>query len=350
MMREFLTSGLVHGLLGEAQGSVWMPPEASTFANEMDPLFYFVLYLSVFFFVLLIGATVWFTLKYRERSPDQKTSPVKHNGRLEFLWSAIPTVLLLVIFVWGQKPFVNLSSAPVDALNLRVTGQKWNWTIDYPGLNKSCGAASVADPETGIEHMETDFFVPANRPVKLTIGAADVLHSFYIPAFRLKRDAVPGRYTGYWFNANEPGVYELFCAEYCGQQHSEMRGRVHVLSEMEWRAFLKSSRCPALDPDADDYGEKLYQANCKTCHSIDGSRQTGPSFKGIWGHTAEITGGTSVTVDDNYVRESLRDPSAKIVESFAPGMPVFSSSQLDDRAVNALIEFIKSQGDSGHIE
>ncbi|MEZ4266036.1 MAG: cytochrome c oxidase subunit II [Myxococcota bacterium] len=344
MMREFLTGGLVHGLLGQAQGSLWMPPEASTFANDMDPLFYFVLYLSTFFFVLLMGATVWFTLKYRERSPDQKTSPVKHNGRLEFLWSAIPTVLLVVIFAWGQKGFVALSTAPSDALDLRVTGQKWNWTIDYPGLNKSCSPTSVADPVTGIERMETDFFVPANRPVKLTIGATDVLHSFYIPAFRLKRDAVPGRYTGYWFNANEPGVYDMYCAEYCGQQHSEMRGRVHVLTDMEWRAFLKSGRCPALDPDADDYGEKLYQANCKTCHSIDGSRLTGPSFKGIWGKSEKMADGSSVTVDDNYIRESLRNPNAKIVEGYAPGMSVFDSGKLDDRAVNALIDYIKSLG------
>jgi cytochrome c oxidase subunit 2 len=347
MMREFLTGGLGHGLLGQAQSSVWMPPEASTFASEMDPLFYFILYLCIFFFVLLMGATVWFSLKYRERSADQKTSPIKHNGRLEFLWSAIPTVLLLVIFVWAQKGFLGLSTAPADSLDLRVTGQKWNWTIDYPGLNKSCGPQAVADPETGVEHMETDFFVPLNRPVKLTISSTDVLHSFYMPAFRLKRDAVPGRYTGYWFTAQQPGVFDMFCAEYCGQQHSEMRGRVHVLSDVEWRAFLKSGRCPALDPDADDYGEKLYLANCKTCHSTDGSRLTGPSFKGIWGKTEALADGSSVTVDDNYIRESMRNPNAKIVAGFAPGMSVFDSSKLDDRAVNALIDYIKSLGEGG---
>ncbi|MGM0577292.1 MAG: cytochrome c oxidase subunit II [Myxococcota bacterium] len=322
-------------LLASAEGSFWMPPQASNFAGDIDPLFYFILWLSIFFFVLLMGATAYFMWKYRQRSPDQKTSPVKHNGKLEFLWSAVPTVLLVVIFAWGQDAFVRMESAPSDSIDVRVTGQKWQWTVEYPMLGKSCTDKMV---------------VPVDTPVKVTLTSTDVIHSLFIPAFRVKRDAVPNRYTGYWFEATETGEYDMFCTEYCGQQHSEMTGKVKVVSDVEWRAWLASNDCPAMDTDDPmKYGEQLYVQNCKACHTLDGSELVGPTFKGLYGKEESLADGSTVTVDDNYLRESITKPNAKVVSGFAPSMPSFAA-QLDDKAINALITYIKAQGDGAEAE
>ena len=312
------------GPLGD--GTFWLPPEASEVAKTTDGLFYFILYMSIFFFVLVVGATAWFAWKYRYKGGEVKTHPIKGHFGLEFLWSAVPSVILLVIFVWGQRPFVRMETPPANAMQVEITGQQWKWTMSYPTLNKVCSNKLV---------------VPVGQPVKLTMSSVDVIHSFFIPAFRLKRDVVPDRYTGYWFKPTEEGDYTIFCSQYCGQGHSKMTGQVHVVSKAAWKAWLASSDCAALNPKSPDYGKKLFETmGCTACHNTDGTTKVGPHLNGIWGTTVEMNDGTKVKVDANYVRESLLKPSAKIVKGFTPQMPSFAG-RLDDQQINGLIHFIQ---------
>ncbi len=321
-----LGGGLV---LAEAQGGFWMPPKASTFAEGVDGLFDFILILSIVFFVGLMALMVYFAVKYRRTHVEQKTSPLKHSFKLEFLWSAIPTVLLLVIFAWGQRDFILMNAVPDSALDVRVTGQKWSWSIGYPSLGKEC---------------QNKLVVPLGEPVKLTISSVDVLHSFWIPAFRLKRDALPNKYTGYWFEATQTGDFPLYCAEYCGTDHSVMTGRVQVLDAEAWKAWVASDDCAGLDPTAADYGEKLFvKYGCNACHSVEGVRLVGPPLNGIYGKPETMQDGSQVTVDDNYLREAILDPNASIVQGFAPAMPTFQG-RLTDQELNGIIDYIKQLG------
>lgn len=318
----------VHAVLAQAEGSFWLPPQASNFAGDIDAVFYFILILDVIFFVALMWAMARFAWRYRRRSADQRTSPISHSNKLEFLWSAVPAVLLLIMFVYGQGTYMSMASPPADGIDVRVTGQKWQWTIDYPVEGKSCTDKLV---------------VPVNEPVKLTMSSIDVIHSFFIPAFRLKQDVVPNRYTGYWFSATEPGTYDLFCAEYCGTEHSQMIGKVEVKTAEEWKAWLASPDCSVMDASSPDFGLKIFEKYCKACHTTDGNRLVGPSMKDLYGKMEPIAGGPAVQVDDNYLRESIVNPNAKVVEGYPPAMPAFGG-QLDDAQINALIDYIKSLG------
>jgi len=309
---------------------VWFPPQASTFAESSDSLFYFILALCVFFFILLMWLTAQWAIQYKRKSKDQRTSPLKHSFKLEFLWSAIPTVLLVWMFAWGQHDYTKLAAPPNGALDVRVLARKWNWTFSYPSLQKECA------PD---QYSRSKFVVPLNRPVKLTISSSDVIHSLWVPAFRLKRDAVPNRYTGYWFEATRPGVYDLFCAEFCGQDHSIMKGKVHVLEDSAWEDWLASGDCPAVK---DTDGEGLFRVKgCVGCHSIDGAKGTGPTMKGNYGKTLTHTDGTQVVVDDQYIRNSILKPNSEVVQGYAPQMPSFSG-QLNETQINAIIDYMKT--------
>lgn len=308
----------------------WFPPVASTFAEDSDNLFYFILVLSTLFFVILMWLTAYWAVIYKRKDPKQRTSPLKHSFKLEFFWSAIPTVLLVWIFAWGQHDYTKLAAPPNGSLDVRVLGRKWNWTFSYPSLKKEC---------TPDQYSRSKFVVPLNTPVKLTISSADVIHSLWIPAFRLKRDAVPNRYTGYWFEATRAGTYDLFCAEYCGQDHSIMKGKVHVYDAEEWNEWLGSSDCPAVK---DNDGEGLFRAKgCIGCHSVDGAKGTGPTMFGNYGATVQHTDGTQVVVDDTYIRDSLMNPKAKIVQGYGGQMPSFKG-QLNEVQLNAIIDYMKT--------
>ncbi len=331
-------------------------PTASNHAAALDNLYLFITALCAISMVIVIGAQVYFMVKYKERTKGQKTSPLTHDTKLEFIWSAIPAVLLVVIFVWGERDFMLLSSPPRDAMEVRITGAKWFWTIEYPnfpgGPSMTCPgfkAGSLKELASNKEDCPPEektptLFVPLNKPVRLTISSSDVIHSVYIPAFRVKKDAVPGRYTTLWFTAILTGEYPLFCTEYCGDQHSSMLGKVIVVDpEIFDKVVRKVTELKQNDGETKaDYGKRVYGAmGCPACHSLDGSKMTGPSFKGLYGRQEALSDGTTVTAEDNYIRQSVLDPNSQIVAGYSPQMPSFQGRLKDDQ-IDALIDFIKT--------
>ncbi|MFO0748813.1 MAG: cytochrome c oxidase subunit II [Myxococcota bacterium] len=325
-------------MLAETDRGFWMPDQGSDYSQHVDSLFHFILWLCIFFFVLLMGLTAYYVVKYRKKSDTQRSSPVSHNFKLEFLWSAIPTVLLVVIFAWGFSDFTALSASPPDSLAVRVVAQKWNWTISYPALDREC--SSEFGP-TGEAHV--DFYLPVNQPFTVQMSSQDVLHSFWIPAFRVKRDVLPNRYTGFTVTPVKTGDYHLFCAEYCGTNHSQMRGTAHVLSPEDWEAWKKGDKCK-LDPKAPDYKPKLFaKLGCSSCHGVKPEQGVivGPNLFGKYG-TAESTNAGGVTIDDDYIRESIEYPEKKKVTGFeAKNMPSFRG-RITEQQLTAIIEYIKS--------
>lgn len=312
-------------------------PQASTFAEGTDNVYLFIVVLSVFFFALIMGVQGYFMWKYRRQSEDQKTSSITHNGKVEFLWSAIPAVLLVVIFIWGEVDFLKQAVPPPDAIQVRVTGRQWYWTVDYPDHPGVQLTSSVDDSNVTL-------MVPKGKPVQLTMTSEDVLHSFYVPAFRVKRDVVPGRYTTMWFEATQVGTFNMYCAEYCGDQHSAMIGTVKVLEPEQFDAALAEAGKLEQDEGESlaDFGKRIYsRRGCNACHSLDGQPKTGPTWQGLW-NKQETTDKGTVTVDDNYIKESILDPNAQIVSGFnSVKMPSYKG-QLDDQHITALVEFIKT--------
>ncbi len=313
-------------------GGFWMPPQASDFAVGVDGLFDFILYCSIFFFVLLMGLTVYFAVKYKKKDDNQRTSPIHHSFKLEFLWSAIPTVLMVIVFAWGFRDFTALSQTPPDALDVRILGQKWSWTIQYPTLNKECANKLV---------------LPVDRPFTTTMSSSDVIHSFWIPAMRAKRDVLPSRYTGFTVTPTRVGTYPFFCTEFCGQQHSNMGGTVQVLSQDDFAKWVASKDCPGLDPESPDYGPRLFKKFCASCHTDtkDGGRLVGPTLWGKHNTMEKIVGGPDALIDDNYIRESILYPEKQIVVGYeGENMPAFRG-RLDDLQLNAIVDYIKTLKD-----
>ncbi|HHL72367.1 MAG TPA: cytochrome c oxidase subunit II [Bacteroidetes bacterium] len=310
----------------DSTGAVWLPEAASTVAGEVDALFYFIFYASLFFFVLVTSAMVYFAIRYRKRGKRVLTSSISHNTALEVTWTVIPTILVFVIFIWGFKDFLNLHVVPRGATEIKVTGQKWFWSFDYPeGLS-----------------VVNELTVPVNKPIKLLMASKDVIHSFYVPSFRVKMDVVPNRYSIIWFEATQTGEYNLFCTEFCGKGHSEMIGKVNVVTEEEYEDWLLENADPSEGLTMEEFGAKLYKSKaCVTCHTIDGTASQGPSFLGIYGKNEQLTDGSSVLVDENYLRESFLNPAAKIVKGYQPVMPPYQGL-LNDKEVDALIAYIKS--------
>ena len=306
-----------------------LTPAVTQDAQRVDNLFNFILALCALFFVLVTGATVLFAIKYRRRHEGQRTSPIKGNKKLEVIWAVVPAILLVIIFVWGFQDFLGMSVAPGDAMEVRVTAQKWSWSFDYPKDGITSG----------------DLVVPAGEPVKLTMSSMDVIHSFYVPAFRIKRDILPNRYSVLWFNAEEPGTYDLMCAEYCGTNHSTMLAKVKVLTHAKYREWIDSGGgLSGKGLTSAQFGKLLFKSKgCTACHTVDGAPSTGPTLKDKYGTLERLAAGGSVKVDDNYLRESLMKPNAKVVHGFAPVMPTYAG-RLKEKQVNALIDYIKSIG------
>lgn len=302
-----------------------LPEQMSTFAHHADSLFLFITVLCLIFFVGITLTMVAFVLKYRKRSDADVTPVIKGNHTLEIVWSVIPGILFIIIFAWGFIGWSQLNVVPPDAINVRVTGIKWSWSFTYPeGFTSG------------------ELVVPANRPVKLTMSSKDVIHSFFVPEFRIKRDVLPGRYTVLWFETFGPGEHWVLCTEYCGTSHSKMMAKVRVLPQGEYNEWVSSGGGMGDDVPLAKLGELLYQQRgCVACHSIDGSRVVGPSFKGVYGQEHAFTDGTKAVVDDNYIRQSILNPAAKIVAGYDPVMPSYQG-QLNDKQIDALIEYIKS--------
>lgn len=301
-------------------------PPAATHAAEMDGLFIFITILTIFFF-FFNGALIFYAAKrWKRRSENEVTPHITHDTRLELLWSLIPLVVVMLIFFWGFKGYVSAWVAPNDAMEIVVTGKKWLWEFEYPDGTRALN----------------DLHVPVNRPVKLVMHAEDVIHSFFVPAFRLKRDVLPGRYTELWFTATEPGVYQVYCTEYCGKGHSDMLARIYVDTPEEYEVFLREGDEQVRKMPLKELGKLVYEnKGCATCHSIDGSRGQGPTFKGIWGKTERGTDGKEYLVDENYIRDSILNPNAVVVQGYEPIMPTFQGL-LREREILGVIEYIKS--------
>ena len=304
--------------------TTWLPDQVSTFASEIDSLFYFVLYWVIFFFILVVVGTFYFCWKY---SSTQRgvTSPLDHNTALEVTWTIIPLLLTMIVFFWGARTYIKMNIAPYDSMEVNVKAQKWFWTFTYKeGFTNS-----------------NELVIPVDKPVKLIMESQDVLHSFYAPDFRVKMDVIPNRYMMLWFEPTKIGEYDIFCTEYCGKSHSEMLGKVKVLSQSDYDEWIVDANVVDESIPLVDLGKMIYKKNaCYTCHSTDGSKIIGPSFKGIWGSTMEHTDGSTVVVDENYILESINQPQKKIVSGYQSVMPSYKGI-LRDREIQGVIEYIK---------
>jgi cytochrome c oxidase subunit 2 len=304
----------------------WLTPDvASTIASKVDLITYFILLVSIFFFFLVVILMLVFVVKYKRKTEFDKTSSVDHNLTLEIVWTAIPFALLMIMFVWGYQVYLEMSVPPKDSMEIKVTGQKWFWTFDYP-----TGASSPGE-----------LVVPVNKPVKVLLSSKDVIHSMYVPAFRVKMDALPNRYTVLWFEANKIGEFPMYCTEFCGTEHSTMRAKVRVVSQEDYQTWLDQAGAGGEGMTPEEHGKSLYKKYaCSTCHSLDGSAVTGPTWKGIWGRQ-EATSAGAIKVDENYIRESILVPNAKIVNGYQPVMPSYTGI-LKDKDIEAIIAYMKT--------
>jgi cytochrome c oxidase subunit II len=298
------------------------PEQASTISTEVDHLLYFLLAVSVFFTLLIFGSIFYFAIKYRRRSPDELPRIVHGGLTLEILWSVIPFGLTMVMFAWGASVYFTMYRPPDDAIEIYGVGKQWMWKI---------------------QHMEgqreiNELHIPVGRAVKMTLTSEDVIHSFFVPAFRTKTDVLPGRYTVTWFRATKPGKYHLYCAEYCGTKHSGMIGWVHVLEPGDYQQWLSGGAGAGSMASS---GEKLFQdLACGNCHKPDNTGRC-PNLVGLHNQTVEIAGGGTVKADEAYIRESILNPSAKIVAGYQPSMPTFQGL-VTEEGVLQLVEYIKS--------
>lgn len=309
----------------EEKGTVWLPEGVSTLAPEIDSLFNFVNLVSLILFIGVVGGIIFFAFKYRRRSAEEVPVPVTENKVLEAAWIVIPTILVLVLFNWGFKTFIRIQVAPPDAYEINVRAKKWLWEFEYPN-----GTIST-----------NELHVPVDRPVRMVMNSQDVLHSFFIPVMRVKQDVLPNRYSSVWFEATREGEFQIFCTEYCGTQHSGMLAKLVVQNQDDFNAWLESAGVDE-DMPLPEYGQILYeQQACVTCHSIDGSRKIGPTFKGLFGRTETLEGGATVVADEDYLRTSITNPNEQVVAGYPAAMPPYAN--LNDRQISALIAFIKEQ-------
>jgi cytochrome c oxidase subunit 2 len=303
------------------------PVQASTLAPQVDYIFFFLVALTVFFTFAIAATIVAFMIKFRRRSHDERPHGIHGSNLLEFTWSIIPFIIAIGVFAWGAVLYANIRRPPDDALHVNVVGKQWMWKV---------------------QHMEgkreiNELHIPVGRPVQLTLASEDVIHSFYVPAFRTKMDAVPGRYTLTWFEATQPGEYHLFCAEYCGTLHSGMIGKIIAMEAADFQAWLADDKSQI---SVEQAGEQLFQQQgCASCH-LGGPSARGPMLGGIYGRTVTLADGSRVKVDDNYLRESILNPSAKLVEGYQPIMPTFQGL-LSEESVMQLIAYVKSLPPAG---
>jgi cytochrome c oxidase subunit 2 len=301
------------------------PEEASTLAWRVDLLYFFLLALTAFFALLIAGLIVFCMIKYRRQTPlSVGTVPLKgvQAYALEAGWTVIPLLITLVIFVWGTSIFFAMASPPSDAINVYAVGKQWMWKFQHP------------DGQREIDELH----VPLGRSVRLIMTSEDVIHSFFVPAFRAKADVVPGRYTEVWFQATKAGRFHLFCAEYCGTRHSGMTGEVVVLDARDYETWLAGG---STQGSLASRGERLFaDLACNTCHRPD-SRGRGPVLEGLFGRVIQLQDGTQVTADEAYLRESILTPGVRITAGYQPVMPAFQGL-LNEEGLLELIEYIKS--------
>jgi cytochrome c oxidase subunit 2 len=304
------------------------PEAASSTAASVDYLYYYLSAVTVIMTALIFAAVFYFAIRYRRRSEDEVPPHIHGSLRLEIGWSVIPFLVMLSFFWWGAQIFFANASAPPNAIDIYVVGKQWMWKIQYPEGQREIN----------------ELHVPVGRPVKITLASEDVIHSFFIPAFRLKHDVVPGRYDTMWFTATKPGRYHLFCAEYCGTEHSGMVGWVTAMEETEYENWLAGG---GSEGTMAQQGEKLFQQmGCSTCHLLDQQGRC-PILRGVYGSRVQLQNGGTVLADDAYIRESILNPNAKIVAGYRPDvMPTFQG-QISEEGLLQLIVYVKSLAITG---
>jgi cytochrome c oxidase subunit 2 len=308
------------------EGIPLFPEQASNLAPEVDNLYFFVTGVTAFFAVLVAVLVVVFAVKYRDRTGEKVGSPITGSIPLELGWSIIPFFVAMAIFAWATIVFFHIVRAPDQTLEIYSTGKRWMWRFQH------------IDGQSEINELH----VPLGRAVRVTFTSEDVLHSLYVPAFRVKADAIPGRYSSIWFTPTKTGEFHLFCAEYCGTQHSGMIGRVVVMEPNDYQAWLSGGGGMSMAAR----GEQLFQQlGCVSCHLTDGSGR-GPSLAGKFGSQEQLASGETVNVDDTYIRESILTPQTKLVAGYGPVMPTFQGL-VNEEGLMSLIEYIKSLPASG---
>jgi cytochrome c oxidase subunit 2 len=313
-------------LMKKAMADAFMPVVGTHIAKQVDNLYGFLLVVSFISCVILIGGMIYFAVKYKRKSADDKTPYISHDTRLEILWSAIPLVIFLFVFGWGWVVYHEMRTMPKNALEIMITGKQWAWTAEYKNGVRS-----------------TEVVVPVNRDVKLILGSEDVIHSFFVPSFRIKQDAVPGRYTSLWFKAEKLGEFHVFCAEFCGTSHSGMITKLKVVTQEEFDKWLIEESEVGQLPLA-QRGAKYFQTRaCSSCHNVDNPGvKVGPSLYQKWGKEETMDDGQKIAFDENYVRESIMQPQAHIVNGFPKPSPMPSfQGQLSESELAAIIEYIK---------
>lgn len=304
------------------------PEQASTVAGSVDALYFFMVAVTAFFSILIAAMVVVFAVKFRRRSDTEVGHPSHGSLVLELTWTIIPLGIAMVMFVWGAGVYFKLATVPNDAMEIYVVGKRWMWKAQHVSGQKEIN----------------ELHVPVGQPVKLILGSEDVIHSFYIPGFRVKMDAVPGRQTVMWFEATKVGSFHLFCAEYCGMSHSGMIGTVHVMEPTEFQAWLGGGRPTGTMAEA---GQKLFtELGCITCHTGDANTARGPKLDGVFDSMVTLASGEQVKADENYIRESIMTPTAKMVQGFPPLMPTYQG-QVSEEQITQLTEYIKSLRGSG---
>lgn len=336
---------------------IFRSPPGSEAAAWSDGLFMMIFWFSAFFFVLLMGLMVFWTIKYRRRPGVPAPTSPHHNTPLEIIWTVVPSSALLVIFLFGFQGYLDKMVAPPQALELRVSGYKWAWDVAYPSGVRSTEVQYLEESEDGTlrGNEYPIIYVPEDTAVSLRMSSQDVIHAFWIPAFRTKVDVYPNRYTGYTFHTPKVGSDEtvwdgkdekdipgidmwVFCAEYCGDDHSRMAATIRVVPQEIYEAKLQSFESTG-DPIID--GMNIHKIRCATCHTLDGTPGTGPSWLNLYGSEGKMADGSTVTKDPNYIRESILVPGAKVVAGYPASMPPFQG-QLDETQLDAVIAFMRS--------
>ena len=301
----------------------FIPESASTVSGKVDALYFYLSGVTLFFTLLIGGVLTFFVIKYRRRLPFEIPRPIAGSHKLETMWSVIPFLIAMSMFAWGSQIYFENARTPKNANEIYVVGKQWMWKIQH-----STGQREI-----------NELHVPIGRKIKLIMTSEDTIHDFYIPAFRIKADVLPGRYTTQWFEATKPGTYHLFCAEYCGMNHSGMIGSIIVMQPTEFDSWLSgnaSQQSPAVA------GQQLFQSlGCVSCHGANGEGGRGPALAGLFGRKVFLTNNQTLTADEAYIRESIENPSGKVVSGFSPIMPTFQGQVTPEQLIQ-IISFIKS--------
>ena len=309
------------------------PDSASSLSDRVDALYFFLIGVSGFFASLICALVVIFSFKYKRRSPKERGAAIEGSLALELVWTIIPFSLTLVMFVWGARVYFAAVVPPADASELYVVGKQWMWKLQHPQGQREIN----------------ELHVPVGQAVRLTMTSEDVIHSFYVPAFRMKQDVLPGRYTHAWFRATKAGEYHLFCAEYCGTKHSGMIGTVHVMEPQDYERWLSGAMAGETTAEA---GRRLYESlRCDACHPVQAQAGVpagapvarGPSLVGAFGTLVALADGGTAVVDEEYVRESILRPMQRVTKDYEPLMPSYEG-QLGEEQVLQIIAYLKTLG------